>query len=213
MPATFAARTCNAGTRACSLSKYAATSREMQVALNLDRGRSILKPISTAIPRTLTRLSTYLSFFFLLLPAHMFAQVYGSGNHQVTVVVSPLSLIQVSGGAVNFNVTTANVVAGQDEMSVSNSASQLLWGTNSGTQKITAQTSLGSPLFTLKLLAVSPTQGTAASEFALSTTPTDFLLNIGRSSGTCTLQYTAVALASQGTGTDNHTITFTIQAQ
>ena len=90
----------------------------------------------------------------------------------------------------------------------------LLWGVNSANRKVTVNTNLVSPLFALKLLALNPTSpGTAAPEVTLSTTPTDFLLNIGRSTGTCSLRYTGVALASQGTGTDTHTITFTVAAQ
>jgi hypothetical protein len=47
----------------------------------------------------------------------------------------------------------------------------------------------------------------------LTQVPTDFLTNLGRSSGTCTIRYTGVALASQGTGTDAHNVKFTIQTQ
>jgi hypothetical protein len=47
----------------------------------------------------------------------------------------------------------------------------------------------------------------------LSTSAQDLLLNIGRSSGSCTLLYTGIALASQGTGNDVHVITFTVAAQ
>jgi hypothetical protein len=65
----------------------------------------------------------------------------------------------------------------------------------------------------LKIVAVNPTAGNAAAEVTLTTTASDFLTNIGRSSGSCGLLYTAIALASQGTGTDSHTITFTVQAQ
>jgi hypothetical protein len=110
-------------------------------------------------------------------------------------------------------ITGAGVVAGQDQMSVVDASTSLLWGVNSSTKKITVQTNLGAPLFALKLVALNPTQGTAAPEVTTSTTANDLLLDIGRSSGTCTLQYTGVALASQGTGTDSHLITFTVANQ
>lgn len=138
---------------------------------------------------------------------------YGSVVNTVTVNVNPITQIGVIGGVVNFSITDAIVVAGQNVMTLTNSATQLQWATNSGSQKVTAQTSLGSPLFTLRLLASAPTQGTAAPEVTLSTAPTDLLLNIGRTLGSSVLQYTAEALASQGTGTDIHTITFTVTVQ
>jgi hypothetical protein len=136
-----------------------------------------------------------------------------TASHTVTVQVSPITYLQVSSGTINMTINGANAVAGQDIMMTTNTSTSLLWGTNSSLRKITAQTSLVAPKFTLKLLALAPTQGTSAPEVTLSTSPADLLLNVGRTKGTCTLQYTGVALASQGTGTDAHTITLTIQAQ
>ncbi len=144
--------------------------------------------------------------------ANGFSQ-FGVDNHTVTVQVAAISVLQVSAGTVNLNISTANAVAGQDQMTTSDQTTTLLWGTNSSAQKITAATSLVAPQFALKLVAVSPTAGTAAPEMTLSSTSSDLLLNIGRNSGSCLLRYTGVALASQGTGTDIHTITLTILAQ
>lgn len=140
-------------------------------------------------------------------------QTYGSANHQVTVQVSQVTLIQVSSGSVNLSISGSNAVAGQNTMTTTDQSTSLLWGTNVSQRKITAQTNLASSIFTLKLLALSPTQGTSAPEITLDTTPWDLVLNIGKSSGSCQLQYTAVALASQGTGSDAHTITLTITVQ
>ncbi|MBI3585640.1 MAG: hypothetical protein HY088_00735 [Ignavibacteriales bacterium] len=152
-------------------------------------------------------------FFFFCGTERTYAQVYGSASHTITVVVNTITMVSVSSGTVSMTITGTGVIAGQNQMTVANSATSLLWGVNSSLKKITAQTNLVAPLFAMKLLAVSPTQGTAAPEITLSTTATDLLTNIGRSKGSCTLQYTGVALASQGTGTDSHTITFTVAAQ
>jgi hypothetical protein len=136
-----------------------------------------------------------------------------SDNHLVTVTVSPISVLQLTGAGVTFDVSGSNAVAGQDLMVMTDATTQLLWGTNASAQKITVVTSLGAPIFTLKLAALSPTVGAAGAETALSTIPFDLLFNIGRSSGQCTLRYTAEALASVGAGVDSHTITFTMVAQ
>lgn len=154
-----------------------------------------------------------------ILPLLLFAATtaawgqYGSAVNQVTVNVNAITQVRVIGGAINFNINDAIAIAGQNTMSMANTATQIQWATNSGARKVTARTSLGSQIFALRLLATSLTSGTAAPEQTLSTVDNDLLLNIGRSLGTCTLQYTAVALASQGTGTDIHTITFTVTTQ
>ncbi len=141
------------------------------------------------------------------------AQVYGSDFHTVTVTVATITDIQVSSGSVNLTITGAGVPAGQDQMTAVDQTTNLLWGVNSANRKVTVNTNLVAPQFTLKVLALNPTQGTAAPEVTLSTTANDFLLNMGRSTGTCTLKFTGIAMASEGTGTDSHTITFTVSTQ
>lgn len=148
-----------------------------------------------------------------LFPVASRAQVYGTDAHNVTVQVLPITLMGVSQGTVLLNITSGNAVAGEDRMTVTDRSTRLLWGTNASARKVTASSSLASPRFTLLLLALDPTRGSAGPEFALSAVPHDLLLGVGRSSGWCTLQYTAVALASQGTGTETHIVTFTVQAQ
>ncbi len=152
----------------------------------------------------------------LLLPAVFSPEAYGqplTTGHTITVTIQPITVLQVTAGIVNLGITGANAIAGQDQMIVTDQSSSLQWGTNSSLRKVTANSNLSAPLFTLKLLAVNPTAGNAGTEVTLSTIAGDLLLNIGRSSGSCVLRYTAIALASQGTGTDSHTITFTVQAQ
>lgn len=142
-----------------------------------------------------------------------FSQVFGTSSHTVTVIVAEINNIQLTLGSVDLTITGSEAIAGQDQMTVTDQSSSLLWGLNSSQKKITVQTNLASQLFSLKVEALTPTQGTAAPEATLSTTAADILLNIGRSSGSCLLKYTGIALASQGTGTDAHTVTFTVQAQ
>jgi hypothetical protein len=157
------------------------------------------------------KLRFIISLLFLI-PSLSLAQ-YGSANHAVTVQVATITVLQVSAGSVSLNIASSSAVAGQDLMSVGDQSTSLIWGTNSSSRKVTISSSLAAPVFTLKALAVSPTQGSPAAEATLNSTPVDFLLNIGRSLGVCSIRYTGIALASQGTGTDSHTITFTIQTQ
>ncbi len=157
------------------------------------------------------------TIFCLLLcwfPASVgFSQAFGTGNHTVTVQILPVTDIRIIGGGVNLTVAAADVVAGQATMIATDQSSQLQWATNSSAQKITVSTNLATPRFALVLQAVNPSAGSASPEVALSMSPTNLIVGIGRSAGTCTLRYTGIADAAQGTGTDNHVITFTVQAE
>jgi hypothetical protein len=155
-----------------------------------------------------------LLLIFACVPQGASAQVYGTDSHNVTVTVATVNIVQVSAGTASLTLSAAAVTAGVNLMGpVTNSATSLLWGFNSSLRKVTVKTNLAAPKFILKVLAVAPTQGTASPEVTLSTTAADFLINTGRSSGSCTIQYSGCALASAGTGTDTHTITFTVAAQ
>jgi hypothetical protein len=160
------------------------------------------------------RPGTILSFLGLCLCVWTLdASSQDSDNHTVTVQVAEISVIDVTTNTLNLNILDGDIQIGRDLMTVMDQTSSILWGTNSSSRKVTADTDLAVPQFELRLVALSPTRGTPAPEFALTTIPQDLLLDIGRSLGTSLLRYTGVAYASQGTGTDVHTITFTIVAQ
>lgn len=149
-----------------------------------------------------------------IVPQGAFAQLPYTDSHNVTVTVATVNIVTVSAATATLTISAAAVTAGVNLMGpVTSSATSLRWGFNSKLRKVTVGTNLAAPKFSLKVLAVAPTQGTASPEVTLSTTATDFLVNTGRSSGTCTIQYSGSALASAGTGTDTHTITFTVAAQ
>jgi len=150
----------------------------------------------------------------VIVPQRAYAQLPYTDSHNVTVTVATVNIVQVSAGTASLSLSSAAVTAGVDLMGpVTNTATSLLWGFNSSLRKVTVKTNLAAPKYILKALAVAPTQGTASAEVTLSTTAADFLINAGRSSGSCTIQYSGYALASKGTGTDTHTITFTVAAQ
>ncbi len=125
--------------------------------------------------------------------------------------------ISVLNGDVNLTISSA--IAGQEPSPAMNETGQLQWSTLllDPTKKITAQTSLGSPKFTLTARAVniSGGDGTAVGEILVVTSASDFVVDIPAGisvgdPGTCTVRYTASAAASDGNGTDLHTITYTI---
>ena len=157
---------------------------------------------------------SYVLFSLCWLPASLgFSQVFGSGNHTVTVQILPVTDVQIIGGGLNLTLSTADVVAGQASMIVTDETSRLQWATNSSAQKITVSTNLAAPRFSMMLQAVNPTAGSASPEVALSTSPKNLVVGIGRSAGSCSLRYRGIADATQGIGTDNHVITFTVQGE
>jgi hypothetical protein len=151
--------------------------------------------------------AAFLSLALLLIAATPFKDAFGAD-------------ISVLNGDVNLSILSA--VAGQEPSSTINETRLLQWSTLAldPTKKITAQTSLGSPKFLLTARAVNITagDGTAVGEVVLTTSASDFVVDIpaGIPAGdpaTCTLRYTASATASDGTGTDLHTVTYTIMDQ
>lgn len=139
------------------------------------------------------------------------ANASNTDNHTVTVTVSAINEVAIVGGNVTLTINTAT--AGSEPTNATdNTTADLNWTTNEATKKITVATSLASPTFTLKVLAQNVTGGTAASEVTLSTTATNFVTGISSTTGGCDLSYTASATAAQGTGSDAHTVTYTLTA-
>lgn len=132
-------------------------------------------------------------------------------NHTVTVTVSAVNEVAISGG--NITLTINSATAGSDLTDATDSTTcDLDWTTNESSKKITVATDQGSPDYTLKVVAANVSGGAAASEVTLSTTATDFVTAIGTTIGGCDLNYTAEATVSDGTGSNVHTVTYTLTA-
>jgi hypothetical protein len=144
----------------------------------------------------------------LLVPAAALAG--NTATQSVTVTVSSIDEVAVTGGAVTLTINSAT--AGSEPDAASDSTTGLAWTTNDAGQKITVETDLASPTFTLQVLATGVTGGSAALEQTVSHTAADFITGMSAQTGGCTLQYDASASAAQGTGSDGHTITFTMLA-
>lgn len=128
--------------------------------------------------------------------------------------------IAVNGGNQTMTITTGS--PGAEPLPVVNTSTTLSYKRQSVVAKITVGTNCPGQSFTLKVVAVSPTKGVAAPGVTLTNgmPAADFITDIPRTgvlNATCTLQYTASALFSQGNsleeGNDVHTVTYTILAQ
>jgi len=155
---------------------------------------------------------TVILSFILIFPVVALAS--DTDSHTVTVQVLEINEIDVD---FNLTLTISTATPGNEpDDAVDSTTCDLCWTTNANGKKITVQTDLVTPTFTLKVVAINITgvgtaAGTAAAEVTLSTTgPNDFITSISQTTGICDLRYTASATAAQGIGSDVHTVTYTI---
>jgi len=100
--------------------------------------------------------------------------------------------------------------------SVTNQVCRLTYGTPTNPRqnwRITVNTDNTSPLYTLTVVALNPTRGTAEAAVTLnSSTAMNFITAIprNRTGMRCNLLYTASATFDQGIGTDLHRVTYTL---
>jgi hypothetical protein len=155
-----------------------------------------------------------------LLPAAVLALVLcgvamgaNTDNHTVTVTVSAINELDVTGGNITLTINTA--IAGSNPTdAVDSTTCDLDWTTNEASKKITVVSNLSAATqkFTLKVLAQNVTGGTAASEVTIDDSADDFITGVATTVGGCDLRYTGSATAAEGTGSDVHTITYTLTA-
>ena len=140
--------------------------------------------------------------------------------------VFPQAQITVNGGNQTLAVTTGSPAA--EPIPIVNTSATLAYRRQNVVSKITVGTACPGQRFTLRVLAISVTRGTAAPEVTLTNgmLEADFITAIPKGApglpdvainATCTLQYTGSATYSQGNSTelgdDIHTVTYTILAQ
>jgi hypothetical protein len=133
---------------------------------------------------------------------------------------APAQPISVLGGNPLIQVTAGAAPA--DPMTAINTSSSLQWRRQNKNAKITVATSCPGQRFTLRVYAVTPSEGVAAPEVTLTNgmPAVNFIINCpagGPRLNTAILRYTASATFSQGNsteiGNDVHLVTYTILAQ
>lgn len=157
--------------------------------------------------KTLTKV--FLLAAFLVLGMIGYAPGAASDSHTVTVTVSAINELLIIGGNVTLTINTATAGSEPDD-AVDSTTADVVWTTNAENKKITIESNLAAPNFTLKAVAQGVSGGTAAPEVTVTDTAADFVTGIAKTIGVCDIQYTAQATAAQGTGSDVHTITFTL---
>jgi len=133
-----------------------------------------------------------------------------SDSHTVTVTVNTINELTITGGNVTLTINAA--VAGAEPTDATDASTSLDWTTNdTNTKKITVGTDID-PTYTLTVEATGVSGGTgqAAATLTLAAGAQDLVRDVSLTTGDCTLSYTASATAALGTGTDTHTVTYTL---
>ncbi|HET6566506.1 MAG TPA: hypothetical protein VFG50_00990 [Rhodothermales bacterium] len=138
---------------------------------------------------------------------------FAQESHTVTVEVTPSIVINISRPSLELVAAESNLGLGQQAMTAVDESTVLSWRINRRHLKITVQTDLAAPKYTLKVMAVNATAGTPAPERVLGVTPKDFILDVGKTTGTAVIRYTGTASLQQGSGSDLHLVTFTVTQQ
>ncbi len=147
-------------------------------------------------------------FFSLFISsANLTAQ---TDNHTVTVTVVAINEVGITGGNLTLTINTATAGSNPDSQT-DNTTCDLNWTTNQASKKITVGTSIVTPSFTLTVEAKNVSGGTAAGVITLSgASAQDFVTGVATTLGTADLEYIGSATAAQGSGSDAHTVTYTI---
>lgn len=128
-----------------------------------------------------------------------------TANHTVTVTVSAVNEVAITGGNVSLNI--GSTYAASDA-----TTADLTWSTNESTKKITVASSLATIVYPLSVAATGASGGTAAGTIVLTNVAQDFVTAISLTDGTANLSYSATSTAGSGTGVEAHTVTYTILA-
>jgi hypothetical protein len=144
----------------------------------------------------------------IILSCMGFAIAADTDSHTVTVTVNAINEISVTGGNILLAINSAT--AGSEPNNEVDATTGLQWTSNATGKKITVESDVASPEYTLKALATGVSGGTAASEVTISNVSQDFITGVATTTGSGTTRYTASATVAGGTGSDVHTITFTI---
>lgn len=132
-------------------------------------------------------------------------------NHTVTVTVSAVNEVAITGG--NINLTINSATAGSEPNDDTDNTCSLAWTTNEASKKVTVETTTSAAqLFGLTVEATGVAGGTSGGVITLTdgAAASDFVTAISQTVGSCTLDYTASATTADGTGTDTHTVVYTI---
>ncbi len=135
-----------------------------------------------------------------------------TARQTITLQVMELNKLDLVGGPLTLQIGGVNDGA-LEPNPATDASTKLYWTSNGDTRKIAVASNITSPNFILRIEAEKAGNGPgkAEPEVTLSdNAPHDLLVGVERSSGSCTLKFTALANVAAGVGTEQHLITYTI---
>ena len=127
---------------------------------------------------------------------------------------APAGQVSIVGVGPNLVISTA--APGQEPAAVTDETCGLRYSKGAGepTMKVTVRTNRAGPLFGLEVEAFNAQNGSPTGMVSLTTTAQDLITDVTAvSNQSCDLRYRAVATTSDGTGSESHTVTYTITDQ
>jgi hypothetical protein len=157
-----------------------------------------------------------LAFFaaLALVPAAAFAQD-ASDNHRVTVRVMEINTLEVRGGDLVLTLDALDPADASLFVPARDESAALAWSTNGADRKITVESDLASPRYTLSVAAFDVRGGGSALGSVVldaANGAQDLISGISRETADAHLEYVARADVADGIGSETHTVTYTLTA-
>lgn len=151
-------------------------------------------------------------YFFLIIPLSLFSA--SSCSHTVSIRIIPVDNLQLQGGDVDFTFYSEKNISEQGHAIQTDNSCQLQWSIFSRERKITVETDNPDSDFQLSVRADRIQKGQPVGEVILNHSGAqDFIRGVGRSTGSCDLNYKAVAKLKPAEQLDTHHITYTIVSE
>ncbi len=137
--------------------------------------------------------------------------VMAQSSHNVTISVSAISVMEMTGGTDLTITINACSDPGSQPDPVQNTDRGLEWTTNETSKKITVAADAAYSTYSLAVVATGVSGGSPEASVDLDDTDThDFVTSVAETVGACTIQYTASATAGAGDGSEMHQVTYTL---
>ncbi|MDZ7723182.1 MAG: hypothetical protein U5R06_10355 [candidate division KSB1 bacterium] len=152
--------------------------------------------------------------FCLFIPVYILA-ASNSCSHSVSIRIIPVDHLELEGGNVDFTFYSDKNSSNQGHAEQIDNSCRLQWSIFSNERKITVQSDNSNSEFKLYVQAEQVEKGQSAGKIRLGNSPAaqDFIRGVGRSRGSCNLNYNAITRLKNQEKSEIHHITYTIVSE
>lgn len=150
---------------------------------------------------------------FIIFPVYLFA-ASNSCSHTVSIRIIPVDNLELQGGHVDFTFYSNRNTNNQNQAVQTDNSCRLKWRILSNERKITVETDNTNSDFELYVRADRVSKGQPAGEVLLNSGGArDFIRGVGRSKGSCELNYKAIAQLGPFEQSVTHHVIYTIVSE